>query len=47
MNFKKTEIRAVLERDEDEERAMEAKAEVTWFNLNNSIKIVPKDYVKA
>ena len=47
MNFKKTEIRAVLDRDEDEERAMEAKAEVTWFNLNNSIKIVPKDYVKA
>ena len=33
MIFKKTEIRAVLDRDEDEERAMEAKAEVTLFKI--------------
>ena len=33
MIFKQTEIRAVLDRDEDEERAMEAKAEVTWLKI--------------
>ena len=38
MIFKKTEIRAVLDRDEDEERAMESKAEVTFFNLNMIIQ---------
>ena len=36
--FKKTEIRALLDREEDEERAMESKAEVTWLILNNTYK---------
>ena len=38
MIFQKTEIRALLDRDEDEERAMESKAEVTFFNLNMIIQ---------
>ena len=42
--FKKTEIRAVLDRDEDEERAMEAKAEVTWFKIES--KLFPKSMSK-